>query len=913
MIACSVELTDFLSHRCPDGQPVVFDFVGARLWSVAGDNGAGKSAIFDAITWTLYGRHRAGTQDAKRLISHGADRCQAAFVFELGGTRYRVERTLPRRGNARRAARRWDPDTGWMAITDTETEDGFGRWRDGVLSLSYEAFTQSVLLVQGGSDQLIASGAKQRFDILAQLIDLAFYRRLEERAARRVSSARSRRQELGAELEREPVVTAEERTAAEEELERLEAARETDQQAWKEQVAVVEGARTQVRLVARSVELDKEIDDAEGLLRAGVQIREAATERDALNAALPHLRAALKALRLAATARDAAVTARAERDAIDVAALQGAAESAAEQAREARATAQAAATHGRALQDVQPRLETAIQRRLDRLRAASTAATAGAPQAARAALNEARKACGELEGAAKTAREQERVSERAVAVAKAAAAGAEAALERAQAGVEEATCTRCGQPVPPQHRAAHLLHLQQDVDDKRAALDMVEAQVEPLRFAREASEAAVDDARGQVTTAEAALARAEAGANALSAAQEAEATARDAVGGWDDERAPLLDCGDAVALEALRNTLRAEARDAGSAEGAAAQALTDADDAAREASDAAGSAERRRGRHELALQRQTETARTEERLAELELAQIPDAWVVRVRLGEDDLPDTMEARRRELEPLARELPALERADAVASAAKAARAEISTQIEALPASHRVPLDGAEDELQRRASAAHATTVLVEQAEAQLRELDERERRRAETKAALDDAVRAERLAARLAALLGRGGIQGQLIVRAARGLEVLANETLRAISGGTLELEIRADERRGRDEVVITARDFTAGGERTDASFLSGSEKFRVCVAMAAAIGAYASGRAMLESLIIDEGFGSLDATARDEMIDELQRLSQLRARVIVVSHQAEFHDRTRFPHGYRLRRAGDVTEVERFV
>jgi exonuclease SbcC len=151
------------------------------------------------------------------------------------------------------------------------------------------------------------------------------------------------------------------------------------------------------------------------------------------------------------------------------------------------------------------------------------------------------------------------------------------------------------------------------------------------------------------------------------------------------------------------------------------------------------------------------------------------------------------------------------------------------------------------------------------------------------------------------------------VRAARGLQRLANDSLRALTGGALELEITAEERRGRDEVVISARDSNAGGELTDASFLSGSEKFRVCVAMAAAIGTYSSRRAKIESLIIDEGFGGLDETGRDEMIDELQRLAQGLERVIVVSHQAEFHDRARFPHGYRLRRSAGATEVERFV
>ena len=84
MIPIAVELTDFLSHRSANGEPVTFDFEGAVLWSVSGDNGAGKSAIFDAILWTLYGQHRGGSQDSKRLISHGAEQAGVAQGLAFG-------------------------------------------------------------------------------------------------------------------------------------------------------------------------------------------------------------------------------------------------------------------------------------------------------------------------------------------------------------------------------------------------------------------------------------------------------------------------------------------------------------------------------------------------------------------------------------------------------------------------------------------------------------------------------------------------------------------------------------------------------------------------------------------------------------------------------------------------------------
>ena len=150
------------------------------------------------------------------------------------------------------------------------------------------------------------------------------------------------------------------------------------------------------------------------------------------------------------------------------------------------------------------------------------------------------------------------------------------------------------------------------------------------------------------------------------------------------------------------------------------------------------------------------------------------------------------------------------------------------------------------------------------------------------------------------------------MRAARGLERLANETLRALTGGALELEIAAEERRGRDEIVISARDLSAGGERTDAASCR-ARRSSACASRWRRRSARTPAVARRSSpLIIDKGFGSLDETSRDEMIDDLQRLAQLLKRVIVVSHQGEFHDRARFPHGYLLRRDGEVTEVERF-
>jgi DNA repair exonuclease SbcCD ATPase subunit len=72
VIPVKLQLKDFMTYASPDGGPITFDFDGAVLWSLAGRNGAGKSAIFDAITWSLFDKHRGG---ARSRSAGAARRC----------------------------------------------------------------------------------------------------------------------------------------------------------------------------------------------------------------------------------------------------------------------------------------------------------------------------------------------------------------------------------------------------------------------------------------------------------------------------------------------------------------------------------------------------------------------------------------------------------------------------------------------------------------------------------------------------------------------------------------------------------------------------------------------------------------------------------------------------------------------
>ena len=69
--------------------------------------------------------------------------------------------------------------------------------------------------------------------------------------------------------------------------------------------------------------------------------------------------------------------------------------------------------------------------------------------------------------------------------------------------------------------------------------------------------------------------------------------------------------------------------------------------------------------------------------------------------------------------------------------------------------------------------------------------------------------------------------------------------------------------------------------------LSGGESFLVSLALALGLSSLSSNRMKVESLFIDEGFGSLDDNARRESVKMLQRMSGGKKQVGIISHVTE--------------------------
>jgi exonuclease SbcC len=140
----------------------------------------------------------------------------------------------------------------------------------------------------------------------------------------------------------------------------------------------------------------------------------------------------------------------------------------------------------------------------------------------------------------------------------------------------------------------------------------------------------------------------------------------------------------------------------------------------------------------------------------------------------------------------------------------------------------------------------------------------------------------------------------------------ASVRLRRMSGGRYSFVFTgdADNRRVRAGLGLRILDDYSGLARSTRT-LSGGESFMASLSLAlglADVVAAESGGIPIETLFIDEGFGSLDADTLDLVMDTLDEL-RAGGRVIgLVSHVAEM--RQRIPMRLRVRKIGIASRLE---
>jgi len=184
-----------------------------------------------------------------------------------------------------------------------------------------------------------------------------------------------------------------------------------------------------------------------------------------------------------------------------------------------------------------------------------------------------------------------------------------------------------------------------------------------------------------------------------------------------------------------------------------------------------------------------------------------------------------------------------------------------------------------------------------------------------------AADAERLRADFAEVEARGALARGLATHLdARHFEKwLLDEAMTELADGATELllslsagqySLRVDAKNGNFVVV----DHRNADETRGARTLSGGETFLASLALALALAdritsLAARGGARLESIFLDEGFGTLDPDTLDVVASAIEELGATGRVVGVVSHVAELAER--LPVRYEVRRAGNAASIER--
>ena len=205
MVPVRLVLRNFLSYG-EDVPPL--DFTGIHIACLSGENGHGKSALLDAITWALWGSARAcdNNRGADQLIRLGATEMEVELWFESGGRIYRVVRKRLKPSGVGRQGRpllelQLDTPNGFIPLTGNTTQDTQRRIND-ILRMDYDTFINSAFLLQGRSNEFTTSPPAKRKEVLGRILGLETYDNLAERA-RELSRTRGRdADELARELQR---------------------------------------------------------------------------------------------------------------------------------------------------------------------------------------------------------------------------------------------------------------------------------------------------------------------------------------------------------------------------------------------------------------------------------------------------------------------------------------------------------------------------------------------------------------------------------------------------------------------------------------------------------------------------------------------------------------------------------------
>ena len=157
------------------------------LYLITGDTGAGKTFIFDAITYALYGDMSGSGRDSKSVRSQyspDGEKTEVELLFEYCGRQYKVTRN-PEYNRAKKSGAGFtkQPAGATLIRPDGSVVDGTSRVNEeirNILGIDRGQFCSIAMIAQGEFRKVLTAGTDERQKLFRKLFDTQPYSRLSD-------------------------------------------------------------------------------------------------------------------------------------------------------------------------------------------------------------------------------------------------------------------------------------------------------------------------------------------------------------------------------------------------------------------------------------------------------------------------------------------------------------------------------------------------------------------------------------------------------------------------------------------------------------------------------------------------------------------------------------------------------------
>ena len=183
---------------------VRFDEFQSGLFLIVGDTGAGKTTVFDAIVFALFGAASGTNRKPDMMHSDYVEKSEdtaVALTFEQTGRRYSVRRTIhfPKKRGAENEYGDGTPDAELIQpdATVVKGPTAVTKRCEELLGLNADQFRKIVMLAQGEFREFLAADAAKKSDILGRLFDSSEYIRYQNLLSMARAALAARRRQYG--------------------------------------------------------------------------------------------------------------------------------------------------------------------------------------------------------------------------------------------------------------------------------------------------------------------------------------------------------------------------------------------------------------------------------------------------------------------------------------------------------------------------------------------------------------------------------------------------------------------------------------------------------------------------------------------------------------------------------------------